>query len=93
LNTAVERREIYFSGRVQGVGFRYTTRAIAARYSLGGFVQNLRDGRVWVVVEGTADAIERFVTAIVAEMGRYIAAQQQTVMPATGEFTNFEVRR
>ncbi len=92
MNTALERREIYFSGRVQGVGFRYTTRAIAARYPLSGFVQNLSDGRVLLVVEGTAQVIEPFVAAIEAEMDRYIAERQLTILPATGELVGFEVR-
>jgi acylphosphatase len=92
-NQARQRREIYFSGRVQGVGFRYTTRAIAAHYDVQGFVENLRDGRVLVVVEGDRGTLDRFVSALQAEMDRFIANQQSNVLPASGEFTEFEVRR
>lgn len=89
----MERREVYFSGRVQGVGFRYTARALALRTPLVGFVQNLRDGRVLLVVEGSAAQIERLISAIQEEMDRYIESTDVQSYPATGEFTEFEVRR
>ena len=55
-----QRCEIYYSGRVQGVGFRYTVRSIAGRFAVTGFVKNLRDGRVQLVAEGLAEEIQRF---------------------------------
>ena len=39
-------RRIVFSGRVQGVGFRQTTRSLASGFPVGGFVRNLPDGDV-----------------------------------------------
>lgn len=87
------RREIRFSGRVQGVGFRYTTRAIAARYDVTGFVQNLPDGRVLLVAEGREQTLDELVAAIAAEMDRYIQHIDSTTGPATGEFGAFEIRR
>ncbi len=53
-------RRYLISGRVQGVGFRYFTEAVAARDGLHGWVRNLPDGRVEISVEGEADAMERF---------------------------------
>lgn len=88
-----ERREIAFSGRVQGVGFRYTAREIAARFDVQGFVQNLADGRVLLVVEGPGDQVQRFVDEVAAELARYIVAARSTTCQPTGEFTNFEIRR
>ena len=87
-----QRREVYYSGRVQGVGFRFTVRAIAGRFAVAGFVRNLPDGRVYLVVEGSAGEIDRFLDAIQAEMRHYIATTQQTVSPATGRFNSFEIR-
>jgi acylphosphatase len=87
-----ERREIYFSGRVQGVGFRYTTRAIASRTDVRGYVRNLPDGRVLLVAEGAPATLDRFVRAVDDEMDRYIDSKQVTVGPASGEFARFEVR-
>ena len=89
---ALERREVQFSGRVQGVGFRYTVRGIAARHDVRGFVQNLNDGQVLLVVEGARRPLEAFIAAVESEMERYIANTQTAVLPATGEFTNFEIR-
>jgi acylphosphatase len=91
-NDAIERREVHFSGRVQGVGFRYTTRAIAARFEVTGFVQNLNDGRVLLVVEGDGETIGRFIDAVEAEMGRWISDARARVLPASREFSCFEVR-
>jgi len=82
-----------FSGRVQGVGFRYTTRHIASRFRVTGYVQNLHDGRVRLIVEGNAAEVERFVTAVATEMAEYIHNQNDETLPATGEFPAFEVRR
>lgn len=91
-NQAHQRREIHFSGRVQGVGFRYTTRQIASRFEVCGYVRNLPDGRVQLVVEGEAETIDQLVAAIEAEMDRYIRSTQSTVRPATHEFARFEIR-
>ena len=55
--SGVEQREIHYSGRVQGVGFRYTVRSLASRTAVTGFVKNLPDGRVQLVVEGPPDEI------------------------------------
>lgn len=53
-------RRYLISGRVQGVGFRYFTEAAAAREGIIGWVRNTPDGRVEVVAEGDADALQRF---------------------------------
>jgi len=52
------------SGRVQGVGFRYFTQDIANREGLTGHVRNLPDGRVEVVAEGEAEALQRLEVAL-----------------------------
>ena len=49
------RRHIYFSGRVQEVGFRFTACLLARRLGLTGWVKNLWDGRVEMEVQGTED--------------------------------------
>ena len=88
-----ERREVFYWGHVQGVGFRYTTRSIAARLPVSGWVRNLPDGRVQLVVEGSADAIDQLLDRLEAEMDRYVQGKDVTVGPATGEFSAFEVAR
>jgi acylphosphatase len=88
----VEQREIYYSGRVQGIGFRYTARTIAAGHRVSGFVRNLPDGRVHLVVEGDADEVQAFIEELQADLGAYIHNSQVSVRPASGRFQGFEIR-
>jgi acylphosphatase len=87
-----QQYEVYYAGRVQGVGFRYTVRALAARFAVVGYVRNLPDERVHLVVEGAPDEVAAFLDAIRAEMGHYITSVQQTHQPAAGRFQSFEIR-
>jgi len=87
-----ERREVHYSGRVQGVGFRFTVRSLAGRYNVSGFVKNLRDGRVQLVAEGPHDQVAGLLDAVRQAMGRYIEDEQHETGPATGEFGGFDVR-
>jgi acylphosphatase len=82
---------VWYEGRVQGVGFRYTALRIAGRFQVTGFVKNLPDGRVWLVIEGAVDEIERFLAAVAAELERHITAARQCVCRASGEFSSFEI--
>lgn len=87
-----QRREIYFQGRVQGVGFRYTTRQIAASFAVAGYVQNLPDGRVLLVATGAPAELDRFLEALDAALGRYVRDRQTTVSSDDGQFQRFEIR-
>lgn len=55
----MERVTIFVRGRVQGVGFRWWTRARALELGLNGFARNMTDGRVEICAQGSATAIER----------------------------------
>jgi len=92
MKDSLERRTIHFGGMVQGVGFRYTTRRIAERFRVTGFVQNLRDGRVQAVVEGAGPEIDRFLDAIDSELGHYITAKEQDRSEAVGDMQSFDIR-
>jgi acylphosphatase len=61
---AVERLTVWVSGRVQGVGFRWWTRARALELGLSGWAANLDDGRVEVVAEGPPAALEALLAAL-----------------------------
>ncbi len=64
--------EAWFSGRVQGVGFRYQTTRVAREYEVSGWVQNLADGRVHLVAEGLRKEVIGFIDGIRDEMEAYI---------------------
>ncbi len=87
-----ERREVYYGGRVQGVGFRYTTSRLAENFAVVGFVRNLPDGRVHLVVEGARGVVASFLAAVAAELGDHIRDAAIDVRPATGEFASFQIR-
>ncbi len=93
VNDAIQRRTVHYRGRVQGVGFRFTVQAIAARHDVRGFVRNLSDGRVVLMAEGTAAALDDFLSAVDDEMQRYIAGRDTSIEAATGEFSDFVIRR
>lgn len=61
------RKHIYFSGRVQGVGFRFQASWAAKRFGLTGWVKNLYDGRVEMEVQGDADAIDSMLEALTSD--------------------------
>ena len=84
-------KHIFFSGRVQGVGFRFTTRHVAREFEVTGTVRNLSDGRVELVAEGAPEELDRFVRAIEARMGPYIADVSASESPAAGTFDRFEI--
>ena len=68
----IERRRVYFSGEVQGVGFRMTTRRLASGFPITGFVRNLSDGRVELLVEGEAPMLIHLIGSIQREFGSSI---------------------
>jgi acylphosphatase len=59
-----QRMRIYYSGRVQGVGFRYNVKSVAVGFEVTGTVRNLNDGRVELVAEGLRSELDAFQTAI-----------------------------
>lgn len=64
------RKHIYFSGRVQGVGFRYRARYLVSGFGLTGWVQNLPDDRVEMEVQGEEALISKMISML--EYGHYI---------------------
>lgn len=81
----------YYSGRVQGVGFRFTAREIADDTGVTGWVKNLRDGRVEIVAEAEEKPLQDFLDRIQGHFGRYITGAEIAWLPASGEFSDFSV--
>ena len=89
---SMKRMQIYFSGRVQGVGFRYTVCHIAGSYEVVGFVQNLPTGDVLVIAEGVEQELVDFLNGIrSSQLGRYITQEQVRWTTATGKYDRFGV--
>ncbi len=88
-----ERREVYYSGRVQGVGFRFSVQQIAADLDVSGFVRNLPDGRVQLVAEGASDQLDRMLGEINRVMQTNIGKTDIVRdKAATGDFSGFAIR-
>ena len=87
-----KRVQIYFSGMVQGVGFRYVTHRIASGFNVHGYVRNLSDGRVLVDVSGEKMEIEEFLSSIKERMGEYIRDVEIDDVGPANEFSGFDIR-
>jgi acylphosphatase len=85
------RRTTLFSGRVQGVGFRYTAVRLARNFKVVGTVKNLSDGRVELIAEGEPEEIDHFVEAIHVQMGDLIREAQSTNASPTGRHQSFDI--
>jgi acylphosphatase len=86
--------QIIYSGRVQGVGFRYTAKTVAAGFEIAGTVRNLADGRVELIAEGARGELEAFRDAIRgAGLAGFIRDERVDWADAKNEFRNFEIVR
>lgn len=89
-----QRMTVYYSGRVQGVGFRYTVKSLTSGYEVAGTVRNLDDGRVELTAEGEREELEAFRLAIrESGLGRLIQREEEGFGPAVGGFRGFEIVR
>jgi acylphosphatase len=84
---------INVTGRVQGVGFRYSAQQRASHLRLTGWIRNEYDGSVELYCEGAADAVEAFIEWL--DDGGPSCARiiniQKTIMPVLGTFSRFSV--
>lgn len=86
-----KQAHLFYSGRVQGVGFRYTVQDIANRQKVFGWVKNLDDARVEVTAEAEEDALNSFLQQVNQQFYRYIADVNIEWKPASGEFYDFQI--
>jgi len=84
---------VFYSGRVQGVGFRMTAEEAATRLDIVGWVKNLRDGRVELLGEGEEKTLIRFLKEIrVGPMRNFIHHVEVTWGSSTDGHQEFEIR-
>ena len=88
------RMKVLYSGHVQGVGFRYTVRTVAAGFEVTGTVRNLPDSRVELVAEGQRDELEAFRKAIrESGLDHFIRDEEILWAESAGGFRGFEIVR
>jgi acylphosphatase len=90
----VTGRHVFYEGRVQGVGFRATVKNLARGYEVVGWVQNLPDRRVELLVSGEPEEVEAFLDAIVeSELKSHIRKVDTEVVPPLVGARSFEIAR
>lgn len=88
----VHHETVFFSGHVQGVGFRYQTLQVAKGFEVSGYVRNLPDGRVQVEAEGSAGEVAAFVAAVQEQLESYIRKTERASARRPAQFTGFAIR-
>jgi len=89
-----KRLHVLYSGRVQGVGFRYTAKTVATGFEVTGIVRNLPDGRVELIAEGLKDELEGFQQAIrESGLGSLIGREDAAWEAPGNDFRGFEITR
>jgi acylphosphatase len=88
----VHHETVFFTGRVQGVGFRYTTLEVARGFEVCGFVKNLADGRVQLEVEGKEQETTAFIAAVQDRMHGYVRKTERAAVMRPPQFTGFTIK-
>jgi acylphosphatase len=88
----VHHETVFFSGHVQGVGFRYSVLQVAREFDVAGYVSNLADGRVQLEAEGIPAEITAFVGAVQEKMHGYIRKVERSSGKRAPEFTGFVIK-
>jgi len=88
------RLQVFYEGNVQGVGFRYTVKSLAAGFEVTGTVRNLPDGRVELLAEGAKNELGAFQQAIrESELGHFIRKEDVAWQETAGGLHGFEIVR
>uniref|UniRef100_A0A7C4QHJ1 acylphosphatase n=1 Tax=Schlesneria paludicola TaxID=360056 RepID=A0A7C4QHJ1_9PLAN len=89
----MERRRFRVFGRVQGVGFRYTSARLAARFPVTGTVQNLPDGTVQLEVQGVPQDIAAYLASVQDHFAGNITHVETVSLPILPEEAGFSIVR
>ncbi len=86
------RVHVFYSGHVQGVGFRYTAKSLARGFEVTGLVRNLLNGGVELIAEGERDELSAFRQAVLdSGLGPLIRQETVSWETAAGDLRGFEI--
>ncbi len=85
--------DVWFGGRVQGVGFRFQTLQVARGFEVTGRVKNLNDGRVFLQAEGAEREVAAFVAEVRRQLGPFIREAEEKSFSGVACFTDFQIVR
>ena len=85
------RVEAFYSGQVQGVGFRFTAQRLAEALEVKGWVKNLPDGTVQLVAEGSEDGLNNLLTRLKEHFERVIEDARIAWQEPSGNFNEFRI--
>lgn len=88
---AVFFADVWFGGRVQGVGFRWHTLKVAREFDVAGTVRNLADGRVHLHAEGEERKVRAFVAAVEDEMKSFIRETEKKTGTGIASVSGFSI--
>lgn len=86
------RKHFRFTGRVQGVGFRYRAKHAANGMGITGWAKNEYDGSVEMEAQGTEEAINRMLVMINKSDYIVIASIESKQIPLKEDESAFDVR-
>jgi len=85
------RLRVRYQGRVQGVGFRATARAVATEHGVSGFVRNEPDGSVLLELQGAPEEVEACLVGLARRMGSRILHRECTPCPERADERGFRI--
>ncbi|WP_309400172.1 acylphosphatase [Cerasicoccus maritimus] len=91
MSDKIYREEVHFTGRVQGVGFRYATLQVAKEFEVTGEVKNLPDGRVYLCAEGKESEVTAFRDELVDRMKPFIRETEIKTEARPSSYQSFSI--
>ena len=93
MSTHVSHRDVWYTGHVQGVGFRAQVLNLARGYDVTGYVRNLSDGRVYLHSEGDEGEVEAFTDQIARSLDGHIRGEEIKTFAGLRTCREFAIRR